>query len=960
MDKARTNTGALDIGVKTIFKTAEEIIEFFEAGYNTFFITDKETFNGKIQKFKQGEDKEAYITQNDLGDMGASVIGLDFDRHPLVDGEATNISKEQGLIDLSNEFGTVLYAPSKTKSELLSGRMFIFLNKRVTKEIFRKYLELWAYKKYKSCYVVNHHLWNASYFAGVAGIESTHISHEYIDRVAFNSSHKLNVYDDVAFELYYKGKKVWQTGELPPQIELEPVNVANRLQTYGKADDIELYNTYSINNTIPIKDTLHQDLKDDIIKRAVVTAKIRLADNKSPVNEGTSSSDILKAYRREFREGEYPEEGLLRRASDGVVKTAKEWIKDPQGGSNFAYEPNIRKESGYLYIKKGKIFDFQGGQTTLVVLKKRTVFEPVVCKIEGDYLPKDYYAQVMGQEKIAFCQAPTGSGKSHGCSYREKTIFLVPTRALGDDLDKKDGFVYVRSSGDPYGDIKRIKDISCAQKKDTIVMTYDKFAYIFDNQGLNEYNLIVDEAHLLFSQKFDKFTKAREDLIWGIFNRVFESVMLMSANPDFYKSYEPFVCGESPRVVVYTKAKKIDFIVKSDFSIEEIKRFKQERTIIYCNDKKLAKSWAEMIGGSVISSENRIMAEIDENPTKNFVFTAVMREGYSFRSEVDNFIVDTRVNVITGANSVVQAASRARSGAKKYYVRHGLGRVESLDYKLNFVSVPLYYELASIFYPSGIYAKEERDVIKHLPLYAPIVGAISGKSEKLYLSNLVALALEASESLERSDVGLLIENLKKMGYEAHIEEVCDEIARPVKKREEQEDEERKIFKKGKEAYKRFDKISGTFLSGNNLKNRVVGLYNESASKRVQGLDVRQAIAFLRKVDVTVIPIDPSKLGMSQQEFTDISKEFTKSEMIEFMSEHGIKRGRGNVMYWIENIYKLFEEEEASVQTIPYPTLPQISQYPMPTTILPSPHSAPKVQLSSYPTLPPPPNFLYGT
>ena len=911
-DKERYSTDVLDIGVKTTFATAKEIIDFFESGYNTFFITNKETFRGKRPKFKQGDNKEAYITQNDLRDEKASVIGLDFDRHPLEDGMATNTDKVQGLIDLSNEFGTVLYAPSKSSTDkIFSGRIFIFLNKPIRKEIFRKYLEFWAFEKYGSGYVVNHHKWNALYFLTGEEIERTHISHEYIDRVAFNPSHKLNVYDNVVFELYHQGKKVWETGSSTiPLIELSPLNIANRLQRFGKADEIQLYNTYNENNALLIRDILHYDVKAKIIEQEVETAKIRLAINKTSTREGATDKEVLQKYRKEFREGEYPADGLLRRASDGVTKTASEWVSDQKTSGNFAYEPNIRKETAYLYIKKGKIFDYQGGQTTLVVLKKRTVFEPILREIEGEYLPDNYYSEVMGQEKISFCQAPTGSGKSHGCSSLVKTIFLVPTRALGEDLGKKDGFMYVRSSGDTNGNIKRINDIPSAQVKDTIVMTYDKFAFIYDSQGLYDYHIIVDEAHLLFSQQFNDFTATREKLMWAMFNKVFKSVMLMSANPDFHKAYEPFVCGEVPRVVVYSKPKKIDFIIKSDFSEKEVERFKQERTIMYCNDKKQAASWAEMIGADVISSENRIMAKIDEHPTKNFVFTAVMREGYSFKSKVDNFIIDTRVNVITGANSVVQAASRARSGATNYYVRHGLGKVENLAYRLGFVSVPLYKELASIFYTEDVYTKEERDVIKHLPLYAPVAKAVSAQSNKLYLSNLVSLALEAVESLERSDVGLMVENLKKIGYGAHIEEVSGEIEKPTKVRDIQDDKERKILKKGKEAYGRFTKISGTFLSGNDLKNKVLGLYNETKTKKRQGIDVKTAIGFLRKVDVTVIPINPAKLDMNKEEFAKATKNFTKSEMLGFMSDHNIKSGRAKVMYWVENIYKLFEKEAA--------------------------------------------------
>ncbi len=963
-DKERWSTNVLDIGIKTTFGSTKEIIEFFEAGYNTFFITDKETFNGKINKFKQGEEKEKYITQNDLSDDFASVIGLDFDRHRLIEGKATNTDKIQGLINLSNEFGTVLYAPSKSSTnDIFSGRLFIFLNKRISKQIFRKYLELWAHKEYGSSYIINHHKRNALYFLTGNHVESTHISHEYIDRVAFNPSHKLNIYDGVIFELYHEGKKIWQTGDTEvPDIVLLPKNIANRLQRFGKAKDIHLYNTYNENNALPIQDALHPEEKEKIIKEESETARLRLATNQTPAKSGSTDTEVLTMYRREFKEGEYPADGKLRRASDGVVKKASEWLSDKSTSGNYAYEPNIRKETGYLYIKNGKIFDFQGGQTTLVVLKKKSVFTPIFCEIADDYLPADYYFHVMEKEKLAFCQAPTGSGKSYGCASLQKTIFLVPTRALGNDLDRKKGFVYVRSSGDKYGDIKRIADIPVERSKDTIVMTYDKFAYIYNEQGLYDYNIIVDEAHLLFSQKFDKFTEAREALMWAMFKSVFKSVMLMSANPNFYEAYEPFLSEKNPRVVVYSKPKKIEFILKSDFSKEEIERFKRERTIIYCNDKKLSASWAEMIDATVISSDNRIMEEIDGSPTKNFVFTAVMREGYSFNSKVDNFIIDTRVNVITGANSVVQAASRARSGAENYYIRHGFGKVDHLTYKLNCVSVPLYYELASIFYSSEAYTKEERDVIKYLPLYVPVAKAISAQSEKLYLSNLVALSLEAMENYERSDINLMMESLTKIGYASQIKKVTGEIARPAKRREDQENTERKILKKGKSAYHRFERISGQLLSGNDLKNKVTGLYNEAHAESRKGLDIKTAIAFLRKVDVTVIPIKIKNIQITQEELKTLTQELTRDEMLEFMQDRGIKRGRGQGMvYWVENIFKLFENEEKRAKDIH--NLSTLSTPPLPPPLSKSKKiSVDETRPTSTHLTPPPlpPRFRYGT
>lgn len=169
---------------------------------------------------------------------------------------------------------------------------------------------------------------------------------------------------------------------------------------------------------------------------------------------------------------------------------------------------------------------------------------------------------------------------------------------------------------------------------------------------------------------------------------------------------------------------------------------------------------------------------------------------------------------------------------------------------------------------------------------------------------------------------MMIERLENMGYRSRIEEIDGEIARLVKVRKEKSEDERKILKKGKEAYRRFDGISGKFLKGNELKNKVLGLYNSALGKRERGMDVKTAIAFLRKVDVAVVPINTEKLNMGEDEFRDATKDFTKDEMERFMRESNIKRGRGaHVMYWVENIFKLFEEEEKRsriVQRLPIP------------------------------------------
>ncbi len=841
-DKGRLETSPLDIEQHLHFKSTTVIINFFYGSdYNTFFASDVDIASlNKIQQFKQGKNKEKYITQDDIKDESASVIALDFDRHSLAYDE-TNTDSHQGLIELSKEFGCVLYAESKTSEDIFKGRIFIFLNKRHNKKVFQKYLELWLHEKYNSGYIINWHLDNAPYFLGWQNADGCHVSHEYVDSVAFNPSHKLNIYDKETYKMYHDGKLVWQPGTQDPELAVGQKDINHKLQKYGKASDLILPSKWNHIGCIPVRDLLHPEEKKDVIERAKISKKgliKTVTKNTEDEIEKLSTKVLFKTASRLVKEGEYPLDGLLRRV-DGVIKTTREFIEiyKDAGGANFAYEPNHRTESGYLYIKGGKLFDFQGGNTTLINLVEAKGFEREEVIYTGSYLPEGYKKQYA---MIDFAEAPTGGGKSYASSYRPDTIFLVPKRALGHNLAEMDGFIYVGSSGDTQAGIKRLYDIPADKRDCTIVMTYDKFAWYHNENPMIQYKLIIDEAPNLLKSSYDKYTKYREALISDIFNGVFEYVKFISADLFYYENFSYFVesgsvswSNVSTRAYIPENSKDIEFIACDGFDEEEYKKLSEERTIVYCNDKGKGRQWAERIGGELIHAGGDIKADsIDLNPTKNYVFTSVIREGFSFISKVDNMIIDSRTNTVCGVNTVVQSASRTRNKASNYYLVHSMKTREHTRFMERFCDVKLYIELGEVFYEPHGYSKEERKVVKYLELYSNINKAIDNNNDYLSVLSLVGCRIETVERLEQRDVSFMYQNLMRAGYGLRAE-VKEDILKFKKGSSEFEKptlDEIKIAN-GKEAYVRFAGKHGGEFTTHQFTNFVYGLYKGKNKKQ---------------------------------------------------------------------------------------------------------------------------------
>jgi len=854
-DKARLDTQPLGIESKNLFKTTDELINFvYGTDYNTFFASDVDisSLEGKIKKFKQGSDKEKYITQDDVADEFASCIILDIDRHEMVN--PTMADPHEALRELSKEFKNILYVPSKTTSEVFKGRLFIPLNKRTNKQIFRKYFECWLKEKFGTGYVINHHMRNAAYFETGEDIEDTSVSHEFVDRVSFNPSHKMNIYNSTknGIQFWREGSLLWEpqnTQEIPA-LEINPLDISRKLRKYGKANEIKMPGLYWHESSFPITDKLSPAEKEEVIQKALIRAKSVLK------TDGLSRREIVVQYRKEMRDGEIMGHQCLRR-NDGLVDTVENLLQKGVEG-NFAYEPNHRKERGYIQIKNGRVIDYQGGQVTRLVVRRATEFEQNEETIEydGQYLPEEYGEN---RNKIDFVVAPTGSGKSYSFRDQGKTIFLVPTKAIAANLEAGGGFVYVASTQDRKAPIKRLVDIPKERLGETIVMTYDKFAWLNLTADFSDFTIVVDEAPLIMSKKHDEYTKNRDEFLKMVFNGVFKYVRFISANPYFYEMFSWFIHNGSVewsevsvRNFVPTRGKDITFEAVEGFTEGELQALKSQRTIVYCNDKNKGRQWAERIGGELIEAGGSVSVDaIDENPTKNYVFTAVMREGYSFKSEVDNMIIDSRTPVVCGVNTVIQAASRARNKAKKYYLISSLDRKPYTEDMARYCEVNTYVELAMIFHEADGYINEEIPVVKNLPLYRHIKQAIDTKGRDLGVVSLVGCCIEEIERLEQQDIDFMQKNLERAGYGLKVCPVEGEVVkfkRSDKKREKLTHDEIKL-NNGKKAYDRWKFKEGGEFSAQQITRAVMSLYKKKHQKRPT---LVEAVLFLNKVGIKTV------------------------------------------------------------------------------------------------------------
>ncbi len=332
-----------------------------------------------------------------------------------------------------------------------------------------------------------------------------------------------------------------------------------------------------------------------------------------------------------------------------------------------------------LYIRNGLIFDYGHGKegTQLSIQYPDKITHHNEHTIEGKYkeaTPRTTY--------FTFICSPTGSGKTHENRSSSNTIILVPTRALGTKLGNDEGFIYI-----PAGEDLPLDVIDEDTIRDTLVLTYDKFSG--HNQELfKNSNIVIDEAPRLFKDSNDEFSGARERLIRELcIPQAYSSVTFISADVGFHRLFELYALDYTQTTShIYTSEY---FEPKITISNALPKGFNMNRRVgIYCNSISKAEAYSKVFNALLITGEERSPnkpEDIDLNPDRNFVFTSVMREGYSINSNVDALVIDARANQSspTGAVHAIQALSRPRNNKNlRVYIIHTLNTNKAKIYSL--------------------------------------------------------------------------------------------------------------------------------------------------------------------------------------------------------------------------------------------------------------------------------------
>ncbi len=362
-----------------------------------------------------------------------------------------------------------------------------------------------------------------------------------------------------------------------------------------------------------------------------------------------------------------------------------------------------------------------------------------------DTIPSDTY--------LTLIQATTGSGKTYSTLGDDAVILAVPTKALAEQLAQEhpDDCHYV-----PAGDTIQ------AQANKTMVVTHDKLSYSSDCE---DFHVIIDEPHRLFTSEGSNFTAKRDKLIQQLLKpNNFKKVTLISAYDNFdrlFSMYDIDPDSTSMQIHYNTNLPTIHIY-------DNIPNLLTGRTLAYVNSVNKSRRMALHLSGKQICSGSIYkMKDIDkELTTSSIAFTSVGREGVSLKSEFDTTFVDATVggSIVTGSDHTIQALSRTRT-ASTLKVRHYCK--DKTVYHLSLDGMLL---LANLL--TGITAEErsslEQDAIAFLPLFDPIRRAVhsSEKVDGWTLNRvvLVGLYLDKIARDERDNLTLFKQRIEEYGY----------------------------------------------------------------------------------------------------------------------------------------------------------------------------------------------------
>lgn len=257
--------------------------------------------------------------------------------------------------------------------------------------------------------------------------------------------------------------------------------------------------------------------------------------------------------------------------------------------------------------------------------------------------------------------SPTGSGKTYFYKDTPNTIMLMPTNAL---VRQNDGMIsHSRAREGERVSWNQLRSDRCDY------MTYDKFRGHMERNDLSQFNIIIDEAHLVLSST----SEIHYELLKALFTRSFEykELKLISATirPEVLELYdnnenELSVCqyikeGYSPTIQFTKTYPLINPSIKTLFFINSIDKMLQL-------EEHFKGEFPEIRILRLSSDEE--FPEESEFENYDLIFsTSVIKQGYSITAAIDQVVI-FNIHHPVGAVDIVQYMSRPRNQQPMIYV----------------------------------------------------------------------------------------------------------------------------------------------------------------------------------------------------------------------------------------------------------------------------------------------------
>lgn len=285
-----------------------------------------------------------------------------------------------------------------------------------------------------------------------------------------------------------------------------------------------------------------------------------------------------------------------------------------------------------------------------------------INKLEYTEKYNPYFRAVTNQKIITVEISPTGSGKTHFYKNSKNTIMLMPTNAM---IREHNGLLSSKQAqeGERYkwGEIHRDK---CDY------MTYDKFTGHMKREDLSDFNIIIDEAHLLLASDNELYY----DLLKALFTRSFDykelkllsatlrkeilelynndGVYQLAVNQAINTNYKPIIQFTKTLPEIDDKCTTLFFINSKDKMIQ----IKEHYEGLFPNIKVIQ-----------ISSDKEIPDTATLKKYNLILSTCYIKQGFNIKCHIDQVIIHNQYNAV-GAMELIQYMARPRINQPLIYV----------------------------------------------------------------------------------------------------------------------------------------------------------------------------------------------------------------------------------------------------------------------------------------------------